>query len=712
MGYRFIPLCRQVSVPLREGENEAMLYFQGTDATIWRLNQDGTGGSKVAGLKSGTRPVVYGNSIYFQGTDFTLWQANLDGSNLIALGKNTTADSPFVTATGVYFRGTDTRQGRGETYQGNNTKLWRIGLDGTGQVNLGGYTTQSTPFVIGQYVFFQGTDNKLWRVLIDGTGGINLGLFQTSSSPFATSRYVFFRGTDDKLWRANLDGTEGIVLGGGYKTSATPFVTETPLGADGFVYFRGTDDKLWRTDLNGNNGVNLGGYKCASSPTVDTSQGFIYFQGTDNALWRTDLDGHNGTHLGGFDTASTPFVVQPDNQPQSGRFPIPYAVLLLVYAPAGTNAGKSDPNNSLVEYSSGSTAGTTVSITKSFKQTYGITASIGSGKDGSDSQSLGFGLSYADQSSDTSSLDIKKTITNDLKVPGPPSDGIDHSRDRIFILLSPTMNVTIDPQYNMNWGLDFAGQNGGVVYLQMDWLQDLDLFAKVEPDVKKRCDAAGMTAGDYAQLLSLNPFAKGPAPIDTNRYQRTDINWPYEPPETDTDAVPVYTRNVSSAVTYTDQSTSQTTWSLSAALGATFPDLLKLALGGTAAFEWSTTNSTLTTNGTAQIANLAFGGPAAGYSGPTQFIVYLDTVFNTYMFVLSDDEPMTFSGVLKDAAGQLLANTEVKLTVGSKAYYTYTNARGVYKFYNTPKGEGQVSVVEKIARLIDGLHEGSITKKL
>jgi hypothetical protein len=676
-----------------------MLCFQGTDNTLWRLNFDGSGGSKVSGYKCKSKPVVYGEYIFFQGTDDKLWRVNIDGSNGTVIGA--AASSPFVTATGVCYQGTDpiAQPGSGTT-QGKNTKLWRIAFDGTDAVNLGNNTTSSTPFVIGQFVFFQGTDNKLWRMLIDGTQQINIGLYQTSSSPFATSRYVFFRGTDDKLWRTNLDGTGGIVLGGGYKTSSTPFATESALGADGLVYFRGTDNKLWRTDFAGNNGVNLGGYKCNSSPTVDTTQNFVYFQGTDNKLWRVNLDGSAGVHLGGFDTASPPFVAQPANQPQSGSFPIPYVVLLLIYAPAGTNGGKSDSNDSFVEYASGSTAGTTVSINSSFKQTYGITASGSAGDDskGNNSGSVGFGLSYANQSGELSTLDIKKTETNDIKLLGPAKDGIDHGRDIVYILLSPTMNVTVDPMYDVNWGLDFAGPNGGVVYLEMNWLQDLNLFAQQQPDVKKRCDAAGMTPADYAQLLSLNPLAANPsAPIDSKRYQLTNISWPYEAPDSANDPVPIQTRSLSTAVTYTDQSSSQTTWSFNASLGAVIPTLLKVALNATGAFEWSTTNSTITTNGATQLANLAFGGPAFGYTGATNFFVYLDTVFNTYMFVLSDDQPATQVGLLKDASGKALANTEVELTIGSRSFLSYTNSKGEYRFFNTPKGDGKVSVVERKA---------------
>ena len=155
-----------------------MIYFQGTDNTLWQLNPDGSGGAKVAGFKCNSPPVAYGSHLYFQGTDNTLWISNLDGSQGVKLGGNTTSSAPFVTATESISAGPTTSFGP---------------LASTAPTRSISATIQrnSTPFVLGQYVFFQGTDNRLWRILIDGTQGINLGDLQTSSSPFATAQYVF-----------------------------------------------------------------------------------------------------------------------------------------------------------------------------------------------------------------------------------------------------------------------------------------------------------------------------------------------------------------------------------------------------------------------------------------------------------------------------------------------------------------------------------------
>jgi Domain of unknown function (DUF5050) len=646
-----------------------MLYFQGTDNTLWQLNPDGSGGAKVAGFQCNSPPVAYGNHLYFQGTDNTLWISNLDGSQGVKLGGNTTSSAPFVTATGVYFRGTD-------------NKLWVIGLDGTNQVNLGNNTTNSTPFVLGQYVFFQGTDNRLWRILIDGTGGINLGDLQTSSSPFATAQYVFIRGTDNKLWRMNLDGTNAINLGG-YACNSTPCASGE------FVYFQGTDDTLWRVNLDGTGGFTMGGWKCKSSPTVDTSQNYIYFQGTDNALWRIGLEGSNGVHLGGFNTASTPFVVQPSNQPVTGSGLIPYVVLLLVYAPPGTNGGKS---NSSVQYSTSSVVGSTLSYTHSSMSQWGVTASAKDTSSGGDSWTISGGVTNTSSSGYTSTLDIRNTNTTILTVPGPGADGINHDYDLVYILLNPTMNVIVDPRYNMNWSLDFTGNEDSVVYIQMNWLKDLNLFQTQSPSILARCKSAGMTSADFAQLLALNPLASGQTGVDGGRYALTNIQFTYEPPGQGAGS-PTLSEPITYTATYTGMNQSSSSWGLNVSASGTLGKALALTAGVTGSFSMTNSTTVTATNGETQTVTPTIGGPAVGYTGPTRLQIYQDVLYGTLMFYLLDD-PVTFSGVLHDATGKALPNTAVKLTMGSQVLYSWTDSTGTYRFYGTPKGAvGQVSAV-------------------
>lgn len=602
-----------------------MISFQGTDNILWMVGPDGSDLAQVGGLRCLSTPTVYGDFVFFRGIDEALLRCAPDGSSLINLGGLRTASAPFVCATGVYFERRVELAGPPGPFV-LPSLLCRVNLDGTGLRNIGGNQCQGSPYVFGPYVYFRGSDDKLWRIRIDGTGGINLGQNSTSSSPVATNEFVFFRGTDDRLRRVNLDGSDGLALGSqhgdGWKTSATPCV------AGDAVYFRGTDDTLWKTDLDGADGVALGTdpgnpWKTKSTPVVDTSADLLFFQGEGDELWCTDLAGGGGINVGGLKTSSPPFVVQPDNQPVTDPATLAYAPLLLIYAPPGTRGTAS---TSYVEYSSDSLAGTTSSIADSFKQDYGFTMSLGFGTSGGGGESpgsIGFGVTHSDTSTDTSTFDVKQDQKNDIKVPGPLTDGIDHGHDLICIVLSPTLTVIADPYQNLTWNLDLDAENGGVIYLQMDWLADPTLFAQVQGDLLDRCTKAGMVQADFQALLDLNPLAHGKK-IDPHRYVlQTDINIPYEAGSA------VTTHTLNKTVTYTEAHQSDVSWGININ-GSGLIGALKLA--GTATWTVSETDIDTTTTADTQTSTVSIGGPSADYRGSTRLNIYWDKLFGTFMF--------------------------------------------------------------------------------
>ena len=641
-----------------------MLYFQGTDNKLWRTNPDGSAGVNLGEYQTKSTPIAFGNYIYFQGTDDKLWRINLDGTGGVDLGGYKTSSPVFATVNNLFFRGTD-------------NKLWKINLDGTGGVNLGGYASDSSPFVALGYVFFQGTDNTLWRINLDGSFGIKLGNYKTQSSPFVAGTYVYFRGTDDKLWRINQDGSGGVNLGG-YKTSSTPYVTLQ------HVYFQGTDNKLWQINLDGGGGVNLGGYKCKSSPTVDTSLNFVYFQGTDNALWRLNLDGSHGVHLGGFNCSSTPFAVQPANQPQTGTSRLSYILLTVVYAPPGTNGGKS---SSTVKYSSGSATGATSTFSSSLKGSINAGLTFGSGKNGQGS----FGVSAATQTKDTSSFATKKTVNYEIDVAGPGTDGINHDEDLFYLWLNPQLTITADPWNNSTWELGSpAGQNMTIQYARA---RDLKNPATMNAQVLQDFTAAGMTTSDFASILSADPFAFGPAAIDPNRFLLTTQSFPYDPPDTPTDSVPVSPYTQTNTVTNTITHEATHTYSVSAGFSVPLTDLVGLKVGGSLTL--TDTETTVSVNESTQSATVTVGGPALGYNGPVDVQVYWDTLYNSFMFAFASAAP-SFTDVFKDAQGQPVAHQEVALTAGGHTFKTFTNAKGQFRFFGTPAG-AKVSAVTAVA---------------
>jgi hypothetical protein len=542
------------------------------------------------------------------------------------------------------------------------------------------------------YVFFQGTDNTLWRIDLDGSGGIKLGNYQTSSSPIVLGNYVYFRGTDNKLWRINWDGSGGVNLGG-YKTSSTPYVTPQ------HVYFQGTDNKLWATNPDGTGGTNLGGYQCKSSPTVDTSLNFVYFQGTDNSLWRLNLDGSQGVHLGGYNCSSTPFAVQPSNQPLSSTGKVSYILLTIMYAPPGTDGGKS---TSAVNYSSGSTTGTSSTISSSFKSSIsgGLTFKSGSG---ADADSSTFGVSTSTETKDSSEVDIKKTTTYTIAVNGPAADGISHDEDLYYLWLNPQIIITVDPWNNSTWELASTTPTMTIQYARGGWLRNP---STMPAGLQRDFTAAGMTTADYATILAANPFANGATAIDPNRYLPTTQTFPYDPPDTAADPVPLGTYNQTNTVTNTITHEVTHTYGVSTGFDLSVDGIgLKL----NSSIEITDTQTNVSVNASTQSATVSVGGPAFGYNGPVDVLVYWDTIFNSFMFAFPTTAA-SVTGIFKNAQGQPVPNQEVQLVGGGHTYMTFTDAKGEYRFYGAPAGGTVSAVTQKRQILGEGIVESGLIK--
>ena len=113
-------------------------------------------------------------------------------------------------------------------------------------------------------------------------------------------------------------------------------------------------------------------------------------------------------------------------------------VLTVVYAPPGTNGGHSA---SSVSYQSGSTTGTVTSSSRSFKD--GVSASVeASGSIFGNGGGVGVAFDYSN-STDSESVEIKKSVTATISQAGPSQDGINHDQDEIWLLLRPTINLAL-----------------------------------------------------------------------------------------------------------------------------------------------------------------------------------------------------------------------------------------------------------------------------
>jgi hypothetical protein len=644
-----------------------VIYFRGTDNKLYRVNSDGSGLSQIGNNTAKSTPFVTPDGwVWFQGTDDKLWKVFNNGTQLSRPGANDTTSSPTVVGDWVYFRG-------------KNNELFRMNTNGSAQSHIGKNTTKSTPFVTPDgWVWFQGTDDHLYRVFNDGSQLSRPGANDTGSSPTVVGNWVYFQGKDNVLFRMNTGGSAQSQIGKN-TTKSTPFVT-----AEGWVYFQGTDDHLYRVFNDGTQLTRPGANDTYSTPVVgrvEISEGtvgeWIYFQSVGNKLTR---------------------LFQPVDPVATGTMRPKYYLLSVLYSPPGTNGGKSA---SVVDYSSGSSTGTTTSTSSSFKDGINVSASVGfkiplasSGQSGKDSYSLGASAQFSASSTttDTTKQDIKKSQTWDFKVQGPGEDGINHDNDVFLLMLNPLLTASIYPGNNILWAMGVDGEIMDIKAPFVGWLKNPSLMAKVAPGVKQALDAAGLTATDYAQILSANPFANGAGSIDPNRFVPIPQSFPYQPPESASGSAVLSTVNFQNTFTVSSTHTVQNQYGVSVSISAGLNlGIFSASLKVTGSMEWTNTNSLGTSSESLQSASATVGGPAIGFSGPSDVVVYWDTIYNSFMFAFPS-QPSTASGTLLDSAGSPVAHKPVTLTAGGHTFKTVTNDRGQYRFYGAPGGDGSLAV--------------------
>lgn len=641
------------------------IWFQGTDNKLWCVFWDGEQWtqSNPRGNTTSASPFVTADGwVWFPGTDNGLYCMKTDGSSQFKRGGSATAnDTPIVTGDGwVWFRGTD-------------NVLYRMRTDGSDLSTPGENgknIIKGTPFIDpdGLWVWFRGTDDALWRMTTDGSSQSKPGGNTTNDTPFVTADgWVWFRGTNNVLYRMRRDGSDKSAPGenGENSTMGMPFVT-----VDGWVWFQGTNKGLYRMFQDGTHQSQVDGQLTASSPVVgpmgiagNPSTGgiageWVYFRGVnDDKLWRDFVPA---------DAVGPPQTAQPA-----------YYILTVVYAPPGTSpppgAGDGESGSS-VEYSTYSSTGTKTTTSRSFGETTEVGADFGK---------IGGDFSAKLTETDTSSLEITKGTGYSLKMYGPSHDGIDHDYDVFLLLINPTVTATPYPQGVVVWSMGVKSSTGtasivaayaGQLKGTMDW----------DSQTKKKLDNRGLKQSDYDQILSTNPFASGSGAIDLNRFLPTGQTVLYKPPPRAGDPP------IAQGYTLTNENVTTTGHEVETEYSVSI-DVNVEPFNASQTLAWTSTNSTEKTGTTKQEASAWVSGPSYGSNCPPNVSIYLDAVYNSFMFVFPTEDPSCV-GTLLDESGQPVTYKLVTLTVGGSRFSTYTDDLGEYRFYGTPAGQGTITV--------------------
>lgn len=379
-----------------------------------------------------------------------------------------------------------------------------------------------------------------------------------------------------------------------------------------------------------------------------------------------------------------------------------YVVVGLVYSPPGCTGCQS--NASVVEYTEANTVGTTLPTENSFNQDYSLTVGVTGILGGGSAEVSG---DWTTTQTSSTSQTISNTQQSGLKATGN-QDGINHDQDTFIVLLNPSVSVDSGESFQcsatggcapaIEWR---SGVDGPASQPYPLTVQDLKNFGALPTNVANLMQAHGITQEDFKTILSLDPFANGPAAIDGTRYVRTTHTFPYKPPDKgECNNSGVCTCVVMSSQKTNNELTSNTTstktsYAVGLKQAATFgpKGLLNLTVTATQKFTWTATASQTNLTSSFKSANLTIPCPSSNWTAAedyTQIDVYWDTWYGSFMFaptvVLEKAAGSnTFvSGHIVDKAGQPLRHEPVHVTVGAVTYHTLTDSKGDYAVYGVP----------------------------
>lgn len=401
-----------------------------------------------------------------------------------------------------------------------------------------------------------------------------------------------------------------------------------------------------------------------------------------------------------------------------------YYIFTLIYAPPGCTSDSSydcGTGNS-VEYSSGSTNGSTTSIEKSIAANTDIKANI---------ELINTGGSFEQTTTDSKDITTKKVSTHTIKYPDSGSvgnDGINHDLDIFYLLVNPSVAIggwhdPVTGQNHAQWSLGTKGGasarvqkvqvsylrcalagvgprpggagNGGPNYDPTGSCSDpsTHLLMPGQPDE----DASGpngylpgLTYEDYRQILSQDPFwnetPAQPTPIPAGRFEKEPYDFAYDPPGGfNGSSCPLQTQAIDNSRTETLSSSTDN--SFTASLGFGSDEILGLTQ--TITYSNKVTNSKETEK--TQNASVSVGCAGSSWTGEAKGHYYVgtyyDALYGTFLFTLENASGQRMlHGVVTDADGDTVPHQLVKLTIGNASYQTFTRANGTFLF-NAASGQ-------------------------
>lgn len=459
------------------------------------------------------------------------------------------------------------------------------------------------------------------------------------------------------MFTSSIARADSISLGGGAVLSYTHMYNTSTCWSGMTVYYQYEtwDNFSFRDQYGSSQSIPAGAVyyhteNCQQGPPPGPNPpvGYITLSGTDS---------HGSKFVITFNFVANSASIRYPAPPISGWINPKFVILTVTYAPPG--------HSSNVNYTNTTMLGTSTSVFGSFSDQIGHSITLTSSgifNTQSSTQSTSF-AQYADTSS---SVSLSKTTAWQNLVRGPDNsaEGVNHDYDVVWLWLNPILKFTIDPENpnSIQWNgysydqtdmpvMDIYGVYLG--YLTGKWQMGPDVY-----DPLARAWASGqdwpegegpaLTAEDLAKIAGADPFSDPAYHFDvpvgqlTSSDKRftatTNQNASFVPPPPGGQP---YTQSysVNYTLTQTEGKTAKYTYTQAYSTEDEFTLQpfgigFKLKLKDERTLTWVNQWSTTRTNVSGQTAAFSITGPTFDdyYIGPTQFLVFQDNIYGTFMF--------------------------------------------------------------------------------
>jgi hypothetical protein len=327
-----------------------------------------------------------------------------------------------------------------------------------------------------------------------------------------------------------------------------------------------------------------------------------------------------------------------------------YVILNVIYAPPGPG-GTNSLGPSTVNYSNSTAFGTNTSMSNSFTDSSVYTTQIGF-----PGLTIGGSVGWTQQAETSSSLAVNKSSTlSEIYTGVVPANvvGLDHDNDTINVWLNPAINCTAEEEWTVIPApaaiqcliYDPEGIPGDrddplmdTVQLPVGELNGDYNMQTLDPDTYQILLNHGITSADFLALAQADPYYQCAASISCVQNAiglnstRFDLNTDpgiihFQPSGNSTPYTIVY------GDTTTQGQQASASYSVSNSVNGSdvFLSLWNENVKYQNTLTWTDQWSETTTNTTTQTVTLTINEPTGSYGGPTQFEVYKDNVYQTFM---------------------------------------------------------------------------------